>query len=183
MSLQPKKNTILVLNLVAIVAGMLMLTAASVPLYRIFCQVTGYGGTTERSSHAPGHVLNRTFTVTFNADVHPGMPWAFRPLQKSVRVRVGQQARIYYESENRSNHAITGRAVYNVVPFEAALYFKKIQCFCFSNQTLAPGQKAVMPVLFYIDPQVMGDSQMDGVKIITLSYTFFPVKTDTSKTH
>lgn len=155
---------------------MLMLTAASVPLYKLFCQATGYGGTTERAEHAPLGAGTRSFTVTFNADTHPGLPWKFMPEQKSVKVTVGKQAVAYFHAENLSNHPITGRAIYNVVPLEAGSYFFKIQCFCFSNQTLLPGQKVDMPVLFYIDPKVSSDRNMDGVKIITLSYTFFRVK-------
>ena len=154
---------------------MLLLTAASVPLYRIFCTATGYGGATERAEHAPAQAGTRIFTVTFNADVHPGMPWKFIPEQKSVRVTVGKQALAYFRAENLSDKPVTGRAVYNVVPLEAGAYFFKIQCFCFSNQTLEPHQTVDMPVLFYVDPKVTQDRNMDGVKIITLSYTFFPV--------
>ena len=154
---------------------MLLLTAASVPLYKLFCQATGYGGATERAEHAPLKAGSRIFTVTFNADTHPGLPWKFTPEQKSVDVTVGKQAVAYFRAENLSNHPVTGRAIYNVVPLEAGSYFFKIQCFCFNNQTLLPGQKVDMPVLFYIDPKVSGDRNMDGVKIITLSYTFFRV--------
>ena len=173
----PKKNVHLALNLSAIVVGMLLLTAASVPLYRVFCQVTGFGGTTERASQAPGKVLNREITVTFNADIDPSLPWSFAPGQHSVKVKIGQPTHAYYVAQNLSNHAITGRAVYNVAPFIAGAYFVKIQCFCFSNQTLQPGQKVDMPVLFYVDPAIVNDHDLDSVHIITLSYTFFPVKT------
>ncbi|MDE3038680.1 MAG: cytochrome c oxidase assembly protein, partial [Pseudomonadota bacterium] len=154
-------NRFLVLNLLAIVAGMLMLTAASVPLYKLFCQATGYGGATGRALHAPLEAGSRTFTVTFNADVHPGLPWKFYPERRSVKVTVGKQALAYFRAENLSNHPITGRAIYNVIPLEAGSYFFKIQCFCFSNQTLLPGQKVDMPVLFYIAPGVSKDTNMD----------------------
>lgn len=171
-------NTRFALNLLALAAGMLMLAYASVPLYRLFCQVTGYGGTTQEAKHAPGKVFDRTITVTFNADTDPSLPWSFHPGQKSLKVKVGQEALTHYVARNNTDHPITGRAVYNVVPFAAGSYFVKIECFCFKEQTLAAHQRVDMPILFYIDPSIMDDPDMNGVKTITLSYTFFPVKRD-----
>lgn len=167
-------NRSLALSLAAIVAGMIMLSFASVPLYRMFCQVTGFGGTTQNAGSLPPVVLDRQVTVTFNADTDPKLPWKFHPLQSSVKVRLGEQMLVAYEAENLSADSITGMATYNVTPFEAGQYFHKIQCFCFNSQTL-PGKTVVkMPVSFYIDPKMNDDPQLNDVKFITLSYTFFP---------
>lgn len=170
------KNIKLALNLLAIVLGMLMLAYASVPLYRLFCAVTGYGGTTKESLYAPDTVLDREITVTFNADIDPNLPWEFRPGQHSIKVKVGQQAFTHYVAHNKADTPVTGRAIYNVTPFVAGNYFVKIECFCFTEQTLEARQKVDMPILFYIDPSVMDDPDMKDVKTITLSYTFFPLK-------
>jgi cytochrome c oxidase assembly protein subunit 11 len=170
------KNINLALNLLAIVVGMLLLTAASVPLYRLFCQETGYGGTTQEARRAPGKILDRLITVEFNADTDPNLPWTFAPGDVAQVVRVGEQTLTHYVATNNSDTPVTGRAVYNVVPFKAGQYFVKIECFCFKEQTLAPHQRANMPVSFYIDPAIAGDPEMADVKTITLSYTFFPVK-------
>jgi cytochrome c oxidase assembly protein subunit 11 len=167
------RNSNLAFNLAALVVGMLMLAYASVPLYRLFCQVTGYGGTTQESKHAPDRVYDRSFTVDFNADTAPGLPWHFAPGEHSIRINVGQQAMTHFIAENLTNKPITGRAVYNVLPFSAGAYFNKIQCFCFTEQTLAPHQRVSMPVLFFIDPAILTDPDMKNVKTITLSYTFF----------
>jgi cytochrome c oxidase assembly protein subunit 11 len=172
------KNTILALNLSLIVLGMLTLAYASVPLYRLFCQATGYGGTTRESTHAPDHSINRHFTIRFNADTDPGLPWKFAPSQLKMDTLVGEQTLTHYTAENTSSERITGHATYNVIPFAAGSYFTKIECFCFKEQTLEPGQRVDMPVLFYIDPAVMNDPEMKDVKTITLSYTFFPVKNE-----
>jgi cytochrome c oxidase assembly protein subunit 11 len=171
-----KKNTSLALNLVIAALGMLALAYASVPLYRIFCQATGYGGTTQQGSYQNGKIFDREVTVTFNADIDPGLPWEFAPGEKSVRVKIGQQVLTHFVAHNLSNKPITGHATYNVVPFTVGAYFVKIECFCFKEQTLAPGQRVDMPVLFYIEPSFMDDPEMKDVTTITLSYTFFPVK-------
>lgn len=125
------KNVSLALNLIAFVIGMFLLAYASVPLYRLFCQVTGYYGTTQVAASAPGRVIDRDITVRFNADTAPGLPWQFAPGEKSLKIKVGQQAFTYFIARNLSAHAITGRAVYNVLPLIAGAYFVKIQCFCF----------------------------------------------------
>jgi len=164
------------LNLAAAALGMLLLAYASVPLYRLFCQATGYNGTTREAVALPGHVFDREITITFNADVAPGMPWEFAPGEKSVKVKVGAQGITHYVAHNLSDKPVTGRAVYNVVPLTAGAYFVKIACFCFKEQTLAPHARANMPISFYIDPAIMDDPQMKDVKMITLSYTFFQVK-------
>ncbi len=181
MTTPSNKNRNMALNLLVIVVGMCMLTAASVPLYRLFCQVTGYGGTTREAGHGPLKVLTREMNITFNADIDPGLPWDFAPVQKEVTVKVGEQKLVHYTAHNNSTVAVKGHAVYNVLPFSAGSHFVKIECFCFKEQTLSPGQTVDMPVLFFIDPSIMDDSEMNNVKTITLSYTFFPVKTEATK--
>jgi len=170
------KNKKLAINLLALVVGMVMLAYASVPLYRIFCSVTGYGGTTREAKFAPTQVSTRIIRVEFNTDISPKLHWLFAPNEKFHDVHVGEQALTSFMAKNLENHSVTGRAVYNVVPFKAGAYFNKIQCFCFSAQTLAAGQKVDMPVSFFIDPALLSDPEMDDVKIITLSYSFFPLK-------
>jgi cytochrome c oxidase assembly protein subunit 11 len=156
---------------------MLGLAFASVPLYRAFCQATGFGGTTQRAEVAPGAVAGEgTIGVRFDSNVDPRLPWHFAPEQEVVRVRPGEKKTIYYDAENLSAKAITGQAVYNVTPQQVGPYFNKIQCFCFSEQTLQPGQKVRMPVVFFIDPKIRDDDGAGKIDEITLSYTFYPVE-------
>jgi cytochrome c oxidase assembly protein subunit 11 len=171
-----------VLALLAVLAAMGGLTAAAVPLYRIFCGATGYGGTTQVAHEAPSQVLERTITVRFNTDVSPQLPWTFDPPAHPVRVKVGETALVYFHARNNSDRAITGHAVYNVAPDKAGLYFDKIQCFCFTEQTLKPGQTAEMPVSFFVDPAIMKDRNLDDIETITLSYTFFRAKDQAGET-
>lgn len=145
----------------------------AVPLYRLFCQVTGYGGTTQRVAAAGEEVLDRAITVRFDASVDHSIPWNFRPVKHTKTVRVGETALSYYQATNRSDRPITGTAVFNVTPHKAGLYFAKIECFCFTEQTLAPGETAMMPVTWFIDPAIAGDHNLDDLTEITLSYTFF----------
>ena len=176
------KNLSLAVNLLLVVLGMVALTYASVPLYRLFCTVTGYGGTTQEGTHAPVHAIDRDITVSFNADIDPTLPWEFKPGEPNVKAKIGQQVLTHFTAHNTSNAPITGRAAYNVIPFSAGPYFVKIECFCFKEQTLQPGQTVDMPVLFYVDPSIADDPEMNDVKTITLSYTFFPVKTEATST-
>ena len=176
MDFHTSRNRSLALSLVAVVLGMAMLTAASVPLYRLFCQVTGYGGTTVQAKTRPHAVVNRTITVRFNADIDPGLAWDFKPDQTAFTLKVGENKLASYTAHNRMSEPITGRAAYNVTPFKAGPYFAKIACFCFQEQTLAPGQTVHMPVSFYIDPAIMDDKNLRDVDTITLSYTFFRVE-------
>jgi cytochrome c oxidase assembly protein subunit 11 len=155
--------------------AMLGLTAASVPLYRMFCQTTGYGGTTQVAKRAPAAPLERTMTVRFNADTDPALPWEFRPVQREVVVRLGEQRLAFFHARNRSDRPITGQAIYNVTPDKAGAYFDKIACFCFTEQTLQPGEEADMPVSFFVDPAIADDQNAREVRTITLSYTFFMV--------
>jgi cytochrome c oxidase assembly protein subunit 11 len=182
MPAQNRKNLTLAFNLLLIAVGMLALAFASVPLYRMFCQVTGYGGTTRQSASAPRQVLGREITILFNADTDPHLPWSFKPSVTQMKTRIGQQTLTHYVAHNNSNEAVTGRATYNVVPFTAGPYFSKIECFCFTEQTLEAGQSVNMPILFYIDPSLADAPEMKDVNTITLSYTFFPVKNEREPT-
>jgi cytochrome c oxidase assembly protein subunit 11 len=173
MSGRRTSKALTVVVLASVVIGMLGLTAAAVPLYRLFCQATGYGGTTQRAEAAPDQGLDRTITVRFNADVDPDLPWSFAPEQRQVEVRIGEQSLAFFRARNRSDHAIVGQATYNVTPFKAGPYFSKIACFCFEQQVLQPGQEVDMPVSFYVDPAILDDRNTQDVHTITLSYTFF----------
>jgi cytochrome c oxidase assembly protein subunit 11 len=170
------RHTRTVLGLVLIVGTMSALTAASVPLYKVFCRATGFGGTTQTAEAAPGAVSSKWVWVRFNADVAPGLPWDFEPEQHEVRVHPGEQTLVAFRATNHADHAITGNAVYNVTPDAAGLYFDKIQCFCFSSQTLQPGETAELPVTFFVDPAMMADRNARDIQAITLSYTFFEAK-------
>ncbi|XP_050377439.1 cytochrome c oxidase assembly protein COX11, mitochondrial-like [Argentina anserina] len=170
--------------LMGLVFAMVAASYAAVPLYRRFCQATGYGGTIQRresveqkiARHAKdGTVTKREIVVQFNADVADGMQWKFIPTQREVRVKPGESALAFYTAENRSSTPIVGVSTYNVTPMKAAVYFNKIQCFCFEEQRLLPGEQIDMPVFFYIDPEFETDPRMDGINNIILSYTFFKV--------
>jgi len=167
-------------RVVATVAGLclavgVMTTAVSysVTLYRLFCQATGAFGTTERAASNDTTRSARTVTVSFNTDVAPGMPWRFVPVQHSVTVHLGEEALVFFEAENLSDHPIVGHATFNVTPDRVGLYFKKIQCFCFTEERLGPHQKVEMPVDFFVDPRMETDVDAKVVHDITLSYTFF----------
>jgi cytochrome c oxidase assembly protein subunit 11 len=170
----PGRNQAVAVVLATVVAAMVGLSFAAVPLYRVFCQVTGYGGTTQRAEAAPGTMGARVITVRFNADIAPNMPWAFQPVEREVRVRVGEERLIFYAAKNRAAVPVTGTATFNVTPQKAGPYFDKVQCFCFTEQRLAAGQSVEMPVSFFIDPKIALDHDLDDVTTITLSYTFFP---------
>ena len=169
------RNARVVLMSTATVAVMIGLTYASVPLYRLFCQVTGFGGTIQRAEEAPNKVLDKTISVRFDANTSGKLPWSFHPVKSAVKVKFGEQEMAYYEAVNHSDKTITGSAVFNVSPPQAGAYFNKIQCFCFTEQTLKPGEKIEMPVTFFVDPDMLKDPDAAGVDEITLSYTFYPV--------
>jgi cytochrome c oxidase assembly protein subunit 11 len=162
---------------VALAASFMMLGAAyaAVPLYRIFCQVTGFGGTTQRAESAPGTAMEKTITVRFDANTSGRLDWAFHPVTKPLTLKIGEQAMAHYEATNLSKTVLTGSAVFNVTPPAAGAYFDKIQCFCFTEQTLQPGESADMPVVFFVDPDIVNDPETSDIKEITLSYTFYPV--------
>lgn len=159
--------------LAGVVVGMVGLAYAAVPLYQLFCQVTGYGGTTQVALAEERPVLERVIKVRFSANTHRDMPWEFRPAQGMQLARVGEQMLAFFEARNTSANVITGTATFNVTPHKAGAYFSKIQCFCFTEQTLAAGASAEMPVTYFIDPAIMDDPGLDDVKEIVLSYTFF----------
>jgi len=162
--------------LLSIVAAMALLVAFTPKLYTAFCQATGWDGTPERADRAPGAVPGQ-IGVRFDANVHPGLPWRFEPEQNTVRIQPGAQTKIFYMAQNLSARPITAQAVYNVSPETVGKYFKKIQCFCFTEQTLQPGQKVDMPVVFFVDPAIKKDPDARDIDEITLSYTFYPVET------
>jgi len=170
------RNAKTLVILLLVIAGMIGLVAVSPALYRAFCEATGFNGTTLRADRAPGAVAGQV-KVQFDANVHPGLPWRFEPEQTAVNVAPGAQTKIFYRAQNLSARAITGQAVYNVSPDTVGKYFKKIQCFCFSEQTLQPGQRVDMPVVFFVDPAIEKDPDTKDVHEITLSYTFYPVET------
>lgn len=161
-------------------AAMLGLGYASVPLYRIFCQVTGFGGTTQRASlseaiaaeFAGKQVAGATVSVRFDANVDPDMPWTFRPEQVTQTVKLGERQMAFYYARNNSDVPVTGTASFNVSPVQTGQYFNKVQCFCFTEQTLQPGQEVQMPVLFFVDPKIKDDPNAAPIEQITLSYTF-----------
>lgn len=173
-----RRNRRLVVGLVAVVAGMTGLSFASVPLYDLFCRVTGYGGTTQVADATADRVLDRTITVRFNADTNRDLPWEFRPETREMTVKIGEGALAYYKALNTADRATFGQAVYNVTPLKAGAYFNKIHCFCFEEQKLEAGQSMDMPVYFFVDPAMADDPNLDDVKTITLSYTFFRSHTD-----
>jgi cytochrome c oxidase assembly protein subunit 11 len=156
------------------VAAMVGASFAAVPLYRIFCQVTGYGGTPRLAETAPAAVSDRFVTVRFDANIANGLGWSFRPAQRSLRVRLGEVTHATFLAENRTTRDITGTATFNVTPDAAGAYFNKLDCFCFTEQSLAAGQSAELGVTFFVDPTYAGDADLDSVTTITLSYTFFP---------
>ena len=156
--------------------AMLGLAFASVPLYRVFCQVTGFGGTTMKADAAPGAVAGQ-IGVRFDANIDPALPWKFEPVQETVRIHPGARTTIYYQATNYTARSTTGQAIFNVTPESAGKYFSKIECFCFTEQTLKGGEKVRMPVIFFVDPKIAEDPDTRDIDEITLSYTFYPVET------
>lgn len=156
-----------------VTCGMVGVAFASVPLYRIFCQVTGYGGTTQVADEAPAEIGERVIVVRFNSDTAGGLDWRFKPEQREIKLHVGETALAFYAAENQSMRAILGTSTFNVTPLKAGPYFNKIDCFCFEEQLLAAGERAEFPVSFFVDPDISKDRNLDDVTTITLSYTFF----------
>jgi cytochrome c oxidase assembly protein subunit 11 len=163
----------MVVLLASVVAGMVGMSFASVPLYRLFCSATGFGGTTQRAEAAPTRISGRLVAVRFDAQTAPGLDWEFRPLKSSITVHPGEQNQVFFRAINRSTVPVTAQAIYNVTPTKIGIYFDKLQCFCFSNQTLAPGQSVDMGVVFFVDPDMLTDPSTSEVRSITLSYTMF----------
>jgi cytochrome c oxidase assembly protein subunit 11 len=157
-----------------IAVGMVGLAYASVPLYRVFCQVTGFGGTTQRAAEAPANPVDKTITVRFDANTAHSLGWQFKPEQLEMKVKLGEQALAHYRATNTAMDTRTGTATFNVTPAEAGAYFNKIQCFCFTEQTLKPGESVDMPVAYFVDPAILDDPDARAIDTITLSYTFYP---------
>jgi cytochrome c oxidase assembly protein subunit 11 len=160
-----------------VVAAMVALAFASVPLYRLFCQVTGFAGTTQTriGGEAPGALAGRQMSVRFDATTAPALPWRFEPEENSRTVAIGEREIAFFTARNLSARAVTGTATFNVTPASAGQYFSKIQCFCFTEQRLEPGQEVRMPVIFYVDPRILQDQDARRISEITLSYSFYPV--------
>lgn len=169
-----RRNVRIALICAAVFAGMVGAAFAAVPMYRAFCQATGYGGTVRKAEVAPTKILDRQLTVRFDANVR-NIPWDFKADQLSQQVRIGATGLAFFHVKNNSDRPITGRASYNVVPEQSAAYFHKLECFCFSDQTLQPGQAADFPVVYFVDPQYADDPETRDGQEITLSYTFFQI--------
>ena len=170
-----QKNRAVAIRMALFALAMLGLAFASVPLYRAFCQVTGFGGTTQKAEAAPGAVAGQ-IGVRFDANIDPALPWKFEPVQETVRIHPGARTTIYYEATNYTARSTTGQAIFNVTPEIAGKYFSKIECFCFTEQTLKPGETVKMPVIFFVDPKLRDDPDTKHIDEITLSYTFYPVE-------
>lgn len=163
----------------AVILGMAGLTAASVPLYRIFCQVTGYGGTTQIAANTKPGVLEQRIRVRFDSSVGDDLPWRFQPVEREIDVRIGEENLAFYRAINSADRPIVGTATFNVTPHKAGPYFSKIDCFCFTEQALQPGESADMPVSFFVDPAILDDVNTRDLETITLSYTFFMLEDET----
>ncbi|HYZ31512.1 MAG TPA: cytochrome c oxidase assembly protein [Crenalkalicoccus sp.] len=175
-----RRNRLLGFAAGGVACAMVGAAFAAVPLYRIFCEVTGYNGTVQQGGAAPG-ATDRVLTIRFNATTNPGLPWRFGPDQPSVRLRIGEQGIAFYHAENLSGATVTGTATYNVTPEVVGRYFHKTQCFCFTEQTLVAGQKAEMPVAFWVDPEIAADPETRDIRTITLNYSFFRAMDDAER--
>jgi len=173
MPLSKGRKRMMLVILGGVACGMVGLSFAAVPLYDLFCSVTGFGGTTQTAEAAPDAIGTRVMAVQFNSDVSHDVPWRFKPSQREVELRVGEVGLAFYSATNESENTILGSATFNVTPLKAGYYFTKVDCFCFEEQVLRPGESAELPVTFYIDPEIVNDRDMDDVTTITLSYTFF----------
>lgn len=172
-NIQGPKRT--VLQLVSVVLVMGGLAWASVPFYDWFCRVTGFGGATNVAEAAPDTILDQTIKVRFDASLERGMPWTFKPEVREVEMRIGEMGLAFYEAHNPTSRPVAGQAAYNVTPYQAGAFFDKIECFCFTEQVLQPGETVMMPVSFYVDPEIVGDREGKYIHTITLSYTFYEI--------
>ncbi len=173
MPLSKQRKRMMLVVLGGVVCGMVGLSFAAVPLYDLFCSVTGFGGTTQTADAAPEAVGERIIAVRFNSDVSNDVPWSFKPSQLEVQLHVGEVGLAFYSATNESDKTILGSATFNVTPPKAGIYFNKVDCFCFEEQVLRPGESAELPVTFFVDPEIVNDRNLDDVTTITLSYTFF----------
>lgn len=161
----------------AFFGGMVGMAYAAAPLYAMFCQITGYGGTTQRVEQYSDRVLDREIVVRFDANT-AGLPWDFKPAARATTIRIGETAKVHYTATNSFSMPTSGRATFNVTPDLAGSYFNKVECFCFTDTTLQPGQTLDMPIVFYVDPDIVDAPELKNIKTITLSYTFFPIDAD-----
>jgi cytochrome c oxidase assembly protein subunit 11 len=175
-------NARLAWRLVAVVGGMLGLAYASVPLYEMFCKVTGFGGTPLVAQQGERPIVSRTVAVRFDSNTDPNLPWRFEPLEREVKVQLGEEKLVHFRATNVSQRPIVGTATYNVTPERTSIWFNKVQCFCFNEQLLQPGQSVDMPVVFFVDAEMAKDRRYDDIRTITLSYTFYEAKTERAKT-
>ncbi len=169
-----RKNRRVAVMALGVSCAMLGAAYASVPLYRLFCQVTGFGGTTQRAEAATGPVVDAEMSIRFDANVSDQLKWKFHPGQGPIKVKLGEPVLIHYVATNLTDHDTTGTAVFNVTPPEAGVYFNKIECFCFTEQTLKAGERVEMPVQFFVDPEILKDPDSRTIREITLSYSFYP---------
>jgi cytochrome c oxidase assembly protein subunit 11 len=176
------RNARIAWTLVAVVGGMLGLAYAAVPLYEAFCKATGFGGTPLVAQEGERPVIGRAVTVRFDSNVDPNLAWRFEPVQREVKVKLGEEKLVFFRATNVSQRPIVGTATYNVTPERTAGWFNKIQCFCFTEQLLKPGQSVDMPVVFFVDAEMAKDRRYDDIRTITLSYTFYEAKTERAKT-
>jgi cytochrome c oxidase assembly protein subunit 11 len=176
------KNARLAWSLAAAVGGMLALAYAASPLYDMFCRATGFGGTPQVAQEGERPVLSRTVNVRFDSNVDANLPWRFTPLEREVKVKLGEERLVHYRVTNVSQRPIVGTSTYNVTPETSGAWFNKLQCFCFTEQLLLPGQSMDMPVVFFVDPEMDKDRRYDNIRTVTLSYTFFEAKTERAKT-
>jgi cytochrome c oxidase assembly protein subunit 11 len=176
------RNARLAWTMVLIVGGMLGLAYAAVPLYQAFCRATGFAGTPLIAQSDDHPVIARTMVVRFDSNTDSNLPWKFEPEQREVTVHLGEQKLVYFRATNVSQRPIVGTATYNITPESSAKWFNKLQCFCFTEQLLKPGQSIDMPVLFFVDPDMDKDRRYDDVRTVTLSYTFYESKTERAKT-
>lgn len=168
----PQRTVVQLVGVVLIMGG---LSWASVPFYNWFCRVTGFGGTPGQVAEGVDHILDQEITVRFDASVDSEMPWEFKPVETKMKLRIGETALAFFEAYNPTDHPIAGSASYNVTPYSAGGFFNKIQCFCFNEQILAPGERVQMPVTFFVDPEIVDDRDAKYVHTITLSYTFYEI--------
>ena len=168
-----RRNRLMGLGMAGFVAGMVGMAFAAVPLYRIFCQATGYNGTPMIGQAAPGGGSGQVLTIRFNANTQPDLPWRFEPVQPSVQVQLGEEGVAFYQARNLADRPATGVSTYNVTPEVVGKYFHKTACFCFEQQTLEPGRQVEMPLSFWIDPRIAADPNTSGIRTVTISYSFF----------
>jgi cytochrome c oxidase assembly protein subunit 11 len=173
-----RSNRIVAGVCVAFFGGMIGASYAAVPLYQMFCQITGYGGTTQRVDQYSDTILDRDITIRFDANTSGGLPWDFAPEKREIKIKIGETVQANYHAANNFSVPSGGRATFNVTPDLAGAYFNKVECFCFTDTTLQPGENMEMPVVFYVDPEIVNVPEMKNIKTITLSYTFFPIAGD-----